>query len=43
MSWHRHALVGFGLETTGTTSPRARIITAAAVRADGDRVSPRAA
>lgn len=37
MSWHRHALVGFDLETTGTEPLEARIVTAAVVGLrDGD-------
>ncbi|MER7727621.1 3'-5' exonuclease [Streptomyces sp. NPDC096323] len=42
MSWHRHALVGFDLETTGTEPLEARIVTAAVVEVggpDGDPVS----
>ncbi|MFD7863801.1 3'-5' exonuclease [Streptomyces sp. NPDC059783] len=35
MSWHRQALVGFDLETTGTEPLEARIVTAAVVRVDG--------
>lgn len=35
MSWHRHALVGFDLETTGTDPLEARIVTAAVIAVDG--------
>ncbi|MGW1227533.1 exonuclease domain-containing protein [Streptomyces sp. NPDC002530] len=35
MSWHRQALVGFDLETTGTEPLEARIVTAAVVLVDG--------
>lgn len=35
MSWHREALVGFDLETTGTEPLEARIVTAAVVGVDG--------
>ncbi|MFE7574124.1 3'-5' exonuclease [Streptomyces sp. NPDC057521] len=34
MSWHRHALVGFDLETTGTDPLEARIVTAAVIAVD---------
>lgn len=40
MSWHRHALVGFDLETTGTEPLEARIVTAAVVRVDGGDGEP---
>ncbi|MFI6944796.1 3'-5' exonuclease [Streptomyces sp. NPDC050422] len=40
MSWHRHALVGFDLETTGTEPLEARIVTAAVVRVDGQDGEP---
>ncbi|PZT77376.1 MULTISPECIES: exonuclease domain-containing protein [unclassified Streptomyces] len=36
MSWHRHALVGFDLETTGTDVETDRIVTAAVVRLESD-------
>lgn len=40
MSWHRHALVGFDLETTGTEPLEARIVTAAVVAVDGSDGEP---
>ncbi|MER6115295.1 3'-5' exonuclease [Streptomyces sp. NPDC001743] len=40
MSWHRHALVGFDLETTGTEPLEARIVTAAVVRVEGPEGDP---
>ncbi|MEV0786431.1 3'-5' exonuclease [Streptomyces sp. NPDC050423] len=40
MSWHRHALVGFDLETTGTEPLEARIVTAAVVAVDGGDGEP---
>lgn len=40
MSWHRQALVGFDLETTGTEPLEARIVTAAVVRVDGSEGEP---
>lgn len=40
MSWHRHTLVGFDLETTGTEPLEARIVTAAVVRVDGGDGEP---
>ncbi|MFD7427870.1 3'-5' exonuclease [Streptomyces sp. NPDC059818] len=40
MSWHRHALVGFDLETTGTEPLEARIVTAAVVAVDGSEGEP---
>ncbi|MEW2486389.1 3'-5' exonuclease [Streptomyces sp. NPDC048411] len=36
MSWHREALVGFDLETTGTDIETDRIVTAALIRLDPD-------
>ncbi|MET7855931.1 3'-5' exonuclease [Streptomyces sp. NPDC005318] len=40
MSWHREALVGFDLETTGTEPLEARIVTAAVVGVDGRDEEP---
>lgn len=40
MSWHRHALVGFDLETTGTEPLEARIVTAAVIAVDGSDGEP---
>ncbi|MBO0913590.1 3'-5' exonuclease [Streptomyces laculatispora] len=40
MSWHRYALVGFDLETTGTEPLEARIVTAAVVAVDGSDGEP---
>ncbi|MYQ76600.1 MULTISPECIES: 3'-5' exonuclease [unclassified Streptomyces] len=40
MSWHRHALVGFDLETTGTDPLEARIVTAAVIAVDDQDGEP---
>jgi DNA polymerase-3 subunit epsilon len=42
MGWHRHLLIGFDLETTGTDPREARIVTGAVIEVrDGERIGHR--